>query len=196
MKLATNNTRIVKKLTPGQSAFMEALYHEYHDYLLRFLQRMDVEGMNINDIAQDAYYRLARTDKVEELEHPRAFLFKTATNLVNDFCRRNYRRHTDDHIDIGSVDLCSATSSPDRQVQGQQDIDVMRAVLGGLSPKCQTVIVMSKFQHRSHKDIARSLNISTSMVEKYIRQTTRKIKQRIEMAGEPRLTLVDMNNGH
>ena len=182
-----------KPMDSEQLACIEKLYHEHHEFLLAFLQRMDVEGMDVSDIAQESYYRMSRTEGLKQIKNPRAFLFRTAVNLVNDYHRRSYRRSAKEHIDIASLEMDSPDPSVERVVQGVQELAIVRGALRELAPKCLAVFTLYKFEGRSHKQIAAELNLSVSMVEKYIMQALKLFRQRIEEAAGPSLKLVRSN---
>lgn len=171
-------------------AIVEGLYQQHHDYLLRFLARMSIDGLEIKDIAQEAYCRLFKMDNLGAINNPRAFLFRTAVNLVNDHLRQTYRRSSKEHVDIDSVELHTGDPLIEQIVQGKQELDIMRRTLDELSPKCLAVFILCRIEGHTQKEAAAEINISTSMVEKYMFQALSRFKQRLGQARKPALELV------
>ncbi len=178
------------KVSVEQKALIEALYREHHRALIAFLSRMPVEGMEPEDIAQEAYYRLARMDNFSDVSNPRAFLFKTATNLVNDVYRRNFRRSVKETIDFSEFELAASDPSQERIVQSKQEVALIRKALKEMNPNAMAVLTLHRFGGRSQKQIAAELNLSLSMVEKYMNRAVNFLRERVLAADGPRLQLV------
>lgn len=172
----------IRQISAEESAYIARLYQRYHKTLLRFLQRMDLDAIDASDIAQEAFYRVSRKENFTRIERPRAFLFRTAVNLVADLNRHNSRRHANQHFDIDMLEASEAlgaSPSLERVVQGWQRIDTVRTALRELQPNCMDVFTLFKFEGFSQAEIARRMNISVSMVEKHVVKALTHIRRRL-----------------
>ena len=68
------------------------LFHQYYDELYAFLTARLRCREEAADIIQDAYVRMLSVQHPEEIRQPRAFLYKTAVNLMVDAFRRQQIR--------------------------------------------------------------------------------------------------------
>lgn len=68
---------------------VEALFHEYHAPLVRYLTRRLGDRDWAEEVAQETFLRALRQ---QDIQHERAWLFAVATNLVRDDARREERR--------------------------------------------------------------------------------------------------------
>ena len=160
----------------GQRAFVEALYRECNEALMRYLARHGVQGEEAADIAQEAYCRISRMPDVATIDYPRAFLFRTAANLVRNNGKYWRRRHLRQTMAIDGLELASDAPSPYRYLSGKQELALVRQALAELPPKCQAVFVMHRFNGATYREIADDVGISVSMVEKYIMRALAHLK--------------------
>ncbi len=172
----------IRQISAEQSAYVARLYQRYHKTLLRFLQRMELNPVDALDIAQEAFYRIARKENLISIEQPRAFLFRTAVNLVADLNRQNSRRHANQHVDIDNLELhepVNTAQAPERVVQGRQRISALRAALRELKPSCADTFILFKFEGLSQAETARQMGISISMVEKHVVKALTHLRKRL-----------------
>ncbi len=68
-------------------AQIERLFHQYRDELMRRLRSMVSCHDTAADLMQETFIRLLRVVETQSVEHPRALLHRTATNLAIDYLR-------------------------------------------------------------------------------------------------------------
>ena len=78
-------------MTP--SGPLEALYQEHAPALYRFLIRLTGNEAEVKDVLQEVFIRLAKSPGIlEDVESPRAYLFRMANRLTIDRMRRDQTR--------------------------------------------------------------------------------------------------------
>ena len=172
-------------------AAVSGLFAREASNLQRFLARK-FGADDVQDIVQDAYVRMLTASAVDgpSLKNPKAFLFTVASNIAIDAMRRRQRErraincmpgpraiHTGEEIDV----IC-----PNRMPEGRAD-DWMRInrVIDSLRPlpaKCRAAFLMHKFLDASYAEVAAELGVTVSMVEKYLSQALRHVR---ESANDP-----------
>src|SRR5262249_51144603 len=70
-----------------RARLIERLFREHNDSLLRYLAARLGSRQEAQEVAQEAYVRLLKLDTPGAVSYLRAFLFKTASNLVVDRLR-------------------------------------------------------------------------------------------------------------
>lgn len=161
------------------------LYLQEAPNLRRYLTRKLGAIDDAQDVVQDAYVRML-SSRVEEktLNSPRSFLFTVALNLAIDSIRRRRRERrvldivaepvrTADGVDL---ELVCPQRRPDLQVDDQIRIDHVLTCLGELSPKCRQAFVLHKFMDQSYAEVAETLGVTVSMVEKYLSRALRCVR--------------------
>ncbi|GLK88964.1 RNA polymerase sigma factor [Pseudomonas turukhanskensis] len=103
----------------------------------------------------------------QQIESPRAFLYRTALNLVIDEHRRNALRRTE-NLDVLDQQEQFFSPSPHRSLAHEQRLQLLQRALDELSPVCRDAFLLRKLEGLSHDEIAERLSISQSLVEKHI----------------------------
>lgn len=149
-----------------RAQLVERLFREHNDSLLRFLAARLGSRQEAQEIAQDAYVRLLKLDTPDAVSYLRAFLFKTASNLAVDRLRtRSYRERPATWEFFRQL---PATGTPEREVGGIEEIRMLHRLLAELPPKCQYAFVMNRMHGLDAVTLARRMNITPTMVRRYI----------------------------
>ncbi|WP_232823606.1 RNA polymerase sigma factor [Dyella sp. C9] len=157
-------------MTVDSTSGLARLFHEQHDTLNRYFLRRTAHAWDAQDLVQELYLRLLRTDRGsgEAIQNPEAYLFTVAANLLKEHAARR-QRHP-----LGSDELeevierlatpCDAAAGVDRNLRRQR----LAEIIGRLTPKCRAVLVMHYRDELGYREIGERLDISTHMVKKYI----------------------------
>jgi RNA polymerase sigma-70 factor (ECF subfamily) len=157
----------------------DALYRKYSSALRKFLVRRHVSRDDVADIVQETYCRVLKSRDVETIEHPKAFLFQVANNVVRNAAKHRRSGMEDDAVDIESVEADDERPSPYRRLKGEQELAIVRAALEELAPKCREVFVLNRFENLSYSEIAAELDLSVSMIEKYVSQALSHLRKKV-----------------
>lgn len=144
------------------------IFHEHYDALHKFLTARLRCKEAAADVVQETYLRMLSLDDAQAIRHPRAFLYRTALNLVTDNHRKQQARG-ECAADWESLELIpSPEPAPYAVVLAQQRLNLLRSIIAELPPKCRAVFLLHKFNDIPHAEIAARLGISRNMVEKHI----------------------------
>ncbi|NQE62816.1 hypothetical protein E1H18_3072 [Caulobacter sp. RHG1] len=122
-------------------------------------------GIDVDDIIQETYTALAARETVEDIEYPRAYVFKTAHALVVRHVRRSRIVSIQAKEDLEWSD---DAPSPEQVVI---DRDVLRQVSDAISAmpgQAQTAFVLRRVHGLSQREIASRMRVSENTVEKHI----------------------------
>ncbi|UVT15419.1 MAG: sigma-70 family RNA polymerase sigma factor [Nitrospira sp.] len=161
-------------------AQIEALFHKHRDELTRRLIGIVNSRDTAADLVQETYLRLLGLVNQQAIEHPRAFLFKTAANLAIDHQRKARYRTTINNDGENPIEIVDPTPSAETMVLNRQQIDLLMLAVGELPPKCREVFILHKFKHLSYADVGEQLGISRSTVVKHMVKALDHCKQRVE----------------
>ncbi|NKJ02937.1 sigma-70 family RNA polymerase sigma factor [Novosphingobium sp. SG707] len=140
----------------------------HEPWVRRQLRRGNTLGYEIDDIVQEAYARLIMLDSVAHITNPRAYFLQVARSLILQYLRRARVVPIDLASDIDAIDEAANEPLPDRQVQGQQELDRLMNAISTLPPRCQEVYRLRKIEGLSQRQVAERLMISESNVEKHL----------------------------
>ncbi|MFJ2549336.1 sigma-70 family RNA polymerase sigma factor [Pseudomonas sp. NPDC087612] len=139
----------------------------YYRELVSFLCARLGNRQAAEDVAHDAYIRVLERNGEDDIEHPRAFLYRTALNLVIDGHRRGLLRQSEP-LEVLDSDERFFTPAPSQSMDLNQRLDLMQRALAELSQPCRESFLLRKLDGLSHPQIAERLGISRSVVEKHI----------------------------
>jgi RNA polymerase sigma factor (sigma-70 family) len=152
----------------GEPLSVHNTVRRYHDSLIHFLRQRLRTPEDANDVAQEAYIRMMQYQNSRQIRSPSSMLFRIAINVANDLGRSEQVRHATDQCSLEAVDLVSDTPSAEREISAKQDLELLRAAIEELPPKCRQAFLLSRVRHMTYPEIAAHCGISVKMVEKHI----------------------------
>lgn len=163
-------------------------FEEHHNDLLRFF----THKLGCRDLAadctQDTYMHLVRMRTSIDVQNPRAFLFRVAANLAVDNLRKLRTRRGALSIEPAPEETASLAPSAEDTLDAKQRVAQLEVAMRELSPKCRKALLLNRLEGKTHREIADSLQVSESMVAKYIVQALRHCRARLhpeESTGHP-----------
>ena len=149
---------------------VSAIFWEQNTFLKKFLARFLNREQDIEDVAQEAYLKAYSAEQERgEIEQPKAFLFSIAKNLALNELSRKSHKITSNIEDCQDELMSESVVGTDALVEGQEHLGVYCEAVASLPEKCRKVYLLRKVHGLPHKEIARRLGISLSMVEKHLR---------------------------
>ncbi len=135
--------------------------------LIRWIARHHGARVESEDLLHDAFVRFEQQRRRAIVSDPIGFLLHTASNLVIDeYRKRRLRQMAADDTELARIpdpeppveDILTARSRLERADR----------ILDALSERTRAVFLMHRLEGRKQSEIASSLGISTSAVEKHI----------------------------
>lgn len=143
------------------------MLESYYRELVCFLNAKLGNRQVAEDVVHDAYVRVLERSSDTPIDQPRAFLYRTALNLVIDGHRRNAVRQSEPLEVLDSEERFS-TASPHASFDHGQQVDMLDRALAELPALCRDSFLLRKLDGLSHVQIAERLCISRALVEKHI----------------------------
>lgn len=129
-------------------------------YLHNFAQLADVD-----DLVQETYVRLLKARDRGPIGSPRGLLFATARSAARDFFRRRAVRATPSVTEVDCSRVYDEAPDVAETVSRQQETDLLQQAIAALPVRCREILVLRKFHHLSHREIAQRLGIAEHTVE-------------------------------
>ncbi len=151
----------------------EVLVHE--GALRRFLQFNTFPGEDLLDLLQEVYLRAYESAAKAIPESPKPFLFTIARHLIVDKIRR--RSVVQFEFGLQIDDILIDEISPERSLQGVQELTAVAGVFNRLPPQCKNVTWKRLIEGRMQKDIAKELGVGEAMIEKHLAKGVKRMSQ-------------------
>jgi RNA polymerase sigma-70 factor (ECF subfamily) len=145
-------TSALDREAPLDRARLAAVYDEHHPAIYRYVYRQVGDVETARDLAAEVFHRLLRAARGDAGpdRHLKAWLYRTAHNIVVDHYRRQgHRRHLP--LDEGLIDAGDdPASSAERRLSAAR----VRDALSRLTPDQQQVIVLKFLEGLSNQEVA------------------------------------------
>lgn len=163
-----------------------AAYLEHRAFLLRLLTARTGRAAEAEDIVQEMYERLAALpDGGETVENVPAFLNRMALNLAFDRQRSGSRAAARDgewlsaNALVEGPEPIAEAPTAEQVASGRQELRLLRDAIDALPPQGKRVFEMHKLQGRPHAEVAATLGISRSAVEKHMAAAMKNLLKRL-----------------
>jgi len=169
-----------------KSDFLSQLVAEHGPALERYLTRKLENPADAAEVAQEAFLRIYRLDRPDQLDNARAFLFQVASNLAVDQLRRrslHYRflsTEQGQQIDGEPADVNASGASPEDILAAKEKLARIYQAVEQLPMRQRQAFLLHRNSGLSYSDIARELDVSVSSVEKYILEALKHCRRELE----------------
>jgi RNA polymerase sigma-70 factor (ECF subfamily) len=150
---------------------LQALYVDYQGELEAVLFSRVRCKETAADICQEAFSRLCRLEDISHIQNLKAFLYRTALNLLLDHHRLQNSHKISDQEDSYEFE-CEHEDMrcAERSALARQQLDQLLAALSELPPLCQRIFYLNRFEGMKQRDIANQLDVSLRCVEDNIKR--------------------------
>lgn len=158
-----------------------ALYAATIKPLRRYLARILGSHTDAQDIAHDAYARVYEAMDTKWPDRPEAFLFTTARHLaLNQIKRRKIAPVQNTDLSNIIEFTPAATPGVEHLVMAREEWLRLEAAIARLPAGCRQVLLLRKVEQLSHAEIARTLGIAISTVEKQYARALRLLRAALQ----------------
>ena len=141
----------------------------------RWLIRRWGGAVDVEDVIQEAYYRIAKLAHVDHIENPGGYFHRTAHAVASDIMRR-----------AGIINFTSMTQAEwsnvmddeppaDQALQGKQELARVESLLANLSQIGRRVIELRRVEGLSRKETAERLGLSENDVKNHLVRGLQKV---------------------
>lgn len=151
---------------------VDALFRDEHRPLTAYVRRhIGVE--EADDVVQESFINLLRSGDPARLMQPRNYLYRIASNLIVDRCRKR-RRANDSFLDEVDVDNVAVADHRDVSDAAMRT-SFLQNCLRELPETCRTVYLMRHLDGMTCREIADDLDISPRTVNRIISRVSDKL---------------------
>lgn len=151
-------------------------YDEYHGRLLSYLRHSLRAECDVQDVSQEVFLRLLRVPEHRAIDHPRAYLFRVAANVVNDWRAGQRLFETRDPEVLDQIpDYNNIVEDYD---QKKRDLQIRNAIKS-LPPLYRAALLLKVQHSMNYREIAAHLNVSERMVKRYIVKAYAKLREEL-----------------
>jgi len=162
----------VRQLVDGRARWL-AEHIVPHERVIRSWLARRTRDLDIDDIIQEMYARLASLEDIGKIRNPRQYAAQAAISIA-----LNLTRHArvvpmislGDFLELG---LASSEPSPERALHSREELRILETTLQALPGPCRTAFLLRRIDGLSQREVAAKLGISVKTVEKYMAKSVR-----------------------
>lgn len=152
----------------AEQAETEALL-AHRPMLRAFFSRRVAAKHETDDYVQEVYLRVLARVPAKNVSSWRAFLLKTASNLMMERARsRNAIRHRRIDVAIEEADHVEDHGDPERILAAREQLAQLQAALEQLDPVRRRAFVLCRIEGWSHDEAGRQLGIEREAVTRHV----------------------------
>jgi RNA polymerase sigma factor (sigma-70 family) len=157
----------VEPALPRHDSGIDVLYARHWTELCHYIRRQfGVGPPDPEDVVQETFIKFAALENRHTIDNPRAYLYRTAHNLLIDERRRLTLRNKI----AGGIEALSISDdrTPERVLVGRERLDVLTRTLLAMSEARRRSFLLNRLHGLSAAAIARMTGYSESAVKKHI----------------------------
>ncbi len=179
-KRAANEEPTVLQADALRRQQVEQLFLQQQQKLVRHIMAKGLDKREAEDVAQEAFVKLLGLEQTQVSNYVAAYLYKIATNLTIDKLRRKARSPFDDYAHDSEQASQPSSANPEKSHHQQELLKEMEKSLASLPGKCRLAFLLYKIRGQSYEEIALTLQVSPSMVRKYVLRAVRHCYQQLQ----------------
>ncbi len=147
-----------------------------HEAAIRkWLSRRWQHVVDIDDVIQEAYSRLAGLDGIDHIHNPAGYFHRTANAVVTDILRRSGIIKFTSLTQIEWSDVMDGEPSADRVLEASEELGRVSGLLSALPETSRRVIELRRIEGLSRKETAERLGVSENDVKNHLVRGLRKV---------------------
>jgi RNA polymerase sigma factor (sigma-70 family) len=146
----------------------------YHGPLMAYFAKRIRNHTDAEDLTQETLLRILGSPAVTELQHPEAYVFTIASNLLKEYRRKSQRFNPEVCVPIEDALAGELVSelvedlTPERLLLNRDSLEEALRLLEELGERTRDIFVLFRLENVKQKDIAKVFGISQSTVEKHV----------------------------
>ena len=154
----------------------------WHPFVLQILARTLPVPADVSDLAQEVYLRLLRVEKLDLIRNPRAYLYRVAINIADEWRLRSAKMPTVPE-DAVPEETFTATNNLEDWLSRQQNRAMIEAALRALPVNQRTALVLHVIKDLTYPQIATHMGVTRRQVKRYLAKAYERLRRDMIGAG-------------
>ncbi len=147
---------------------VDALYRKEAQAVRLFVKQIVRDASDAEDIVQETFLRTWPALESGTVDCPRAFLFRAARNLALNHLRHARVRNSDAARASSDEAFKRYVPTAEEEIISSEEAAACQRLLGELPQRCREAFVLRVVEDLSYKQMAKSMRLSVSTLEKHI----------------------------
>lgn len=157
------------------SLAFEEIYNHYSKNMFIYAMSVFKDKQICEDIVQNVFIDIWSKRKQLKIKKLKAYLFKAVKYQIFNYLRDRKISHED----LTRLNLIDISMDVSRKLEFEELEELIDKEVNKLSSRCRQIFVLSRYQHKSNKEISSELGISIQAVKNQISKALGSIRQNI-----------------
>ena len=158
---------------------MATLSRRFRPALMAFFVRRIKNAAEAEDLTQEILAKLIELPE-DQMRHPEGYIFRAASNLLNDRHRRLRVREAYRSEAARKTEASIDFIDPLRLLEARERLSLVSRALSELSQRRREILLLFRVERMPKRDIANAYGISVSAVDKHIVRALAHVTSRLE----------------
>ena len=141
--------------------------------LLNYARKLTDDSSDAEDVVQEVMLKLWNIrQKLEEYNSIEAL----AVRITHNLCMDMWRSKRTDQVSLDQVPVVSQTVNPERVLEGNDEIRLMREIISSLPTLQQTIIRMKDIEEYETEEIAQITGCSSESIRSNLNKKKKKVR--------------------
>lgn len=141
--------------------------------LLNYARKLTDDSSDAEDVVQEVMLKLWNIrQKLEEYNSIEAL----AVRITHNLCMDMWRSKRTDQVSLDQVPVVSQTVNPERVLEGNDEIRLMREIISSLPTLQQTIIRMKDIEEYETEEIAQITGCSSESIRSNLSRARKKVR--------------------
>ena len=141
--------------------------------LLNYARKLTDDSSDAEDVVQEVMLKLWNIrQKLEEYNSIEAL----AVRITHNLCMDMWRSKRTDQVSLDQVPVVSQTVNPERVLEGNDEICLMREIISSLPTLQQTIIRMKDIEEYETEEIAQITGCSSESIRSNLSRARKKVR--------------------
>lgn len=148
----------------------------WHPFVLQILARALPVRADVSDLAQEVYLRLLRVEELDLIRNPRAYLYRVAINIADEWRLRSAKMPTMPEDSVPE-ETFAATNNLEDWLSRQQNRAMVEAALLALPVNQRTALVLHVIKDLTYPQIATHMGVTRRQVKRYLAKAYERLRR-------------------
>ena len=170
----------------GNKRAFEYLFKSYYKPLCNYAFQILKNQVYAEEVVEELFVRLwENRSKTDVQQSFKSYLYRSTYNSCMNYLRKqkNEQKYRDfflHHLSPESTSLETNESYPLTSIIDRELEKEMHEVIESLPEKCRIIFKMSRFDEKSHEEIANEINVTVNTVKTQIVRALNKIREKFD----------------
>ncbi|WP_194530377.1 RNA polymerase sigma-70 factor [Zobellia roscoffensis] len=177
MKMITEDSEFLKGVKEDDNSSFKAIYEKYSRDLFVYAYNIIKEKTVCEDIIQEVFISLWAKRKTTTITSLKPYLFQAVKfQIFNHFRNNKFSRE-----DLTRLNIIDVSMNVSQKLEYSELDQIIRDHVAKLPKRCRHIFVLSRYHHKSNKEIADELEISVQAVKNQISKALAFLRNNLQL---------------